>query len=382
MMNRDFLKTLLNTVSVSGNEEANQENILAYTKDFADCQETDAVGNVIITVNPQEGETRQRSDGGCCSADIPASVDASFARRPKVLLGGHIDEIGFRVTHITDSGLVRIQHAGGVRPRLYVGCPMQIIHETEENGTLVRKKVEGVSVVTDDILKNADLKDKDLQLDIGASSKEEAAAVVSPGDSVCADTTVHELLGDHFSCRALDDKTGAFVIIEAVRQAKEKGAACTIFANTTVGEETSGRGAWFAGTAVRPDCAVLVDVTWASDCPGTDPGETGQVKLGGGPVLCRSGMVNKQMNRLLEQIAAEKQIPVQYEVAGSNTYTDGDTVLQTGSGVPMALVSIPLRYMHSSVEVANWKDLENCIELISEFLMRITADFDYRPVKA
>ena len=123
-----------------------------------------------------------------------------------------------------------------------------------------------------------------------------------------------------------------------------------------------------------------MDVTWANDCPGTDPADTGDVKVGGGPVLCQSGMVNKKMNRLLEEIAAEKNIPVQYEVAGGRTATDGDTVLQTGNGVPIALVSVPLRYMHSSVELASYQDLENCIELISEFLVRINTSFTFLPI--
>ena len=354
-MNRDFLKELLGIVSVSGCEEAAQEAALAFGRSFAHKQITDAAGNALSVVNPE----------------APC----------RVLLGGHIDEIGFRVTHIDDQGLIRVQKAGGVRAALYMGAPMQIIHEAEEEGHVVRRKVEGVGVVTDDLLKKKDMADSDLILDIGASTKEEAEAVVSVGDPVCADTAVHELLGGRFSCRALDDKTGAFVILEAAKKAAESGAACGIYANTVVGEETSGRGAYYAAANVEPDCAIIVDVTWASDCPGTDPGETGHVKLGGGPVLCRSGMVNKPMNRLLEQIAAEKNIPVQYEVAGGRTYTDGDTMFKTGKGVPVALVSVPLRYMHSSVEIADWRDLEGCIDLIAEFLLRIHKDFDYRPVK-
>ena len=353
-MNREFLKELLNTVSVSGNEEANQEKALAFGKEFAHEQRVDAVGNAISVVNP----------GAAC----------------RVLLLGHMDEIGFRVSHVDDNGLVHVQKAGGVRPSLYVGAPMQIIHETVEDGRKVRCKVEGVGVITDDLLKNTEMKDKDLLVDIGAYSREEAEAVVSLGDSVCADTTVHELLNDNFSCRALDDKTGAFVVLEAAGLAAKKGAKAGIYANTVVGEETSGRGAYFAASAIRPSCAIAVDVTWASDCPGTDPAETGFVKLGGGPVLCLSGMVNKKMNELLARIAAEKGIPVQYEIAGGRTHTDGDTALYTGTGVPVALVSVPLRYMHSSVEVGNWKDLEGCIELIAEFLLRIDENFDYLPI--
>ncbi len=353
-MARTLLYKLLDTVSVSGNEEANQEIALAYGKGFAHKQITDAVGNAVSIVNPE----------AAC----------------RVLLCGHMDEIGFRVTHIDDDGFIRVQEAGSVRASLYVGAPMQIIHERVENGRTVRKKVSGVGVVNKDLLKNKDLEDSDLLIDIGANSREEAAAVVSVGDSVCADSQTRALLNDRISARALDDKSGAFVILEAARKAAEKGAACGIYANTCVGEETTGRGAYLAGSRLGPTCAIIVDVTWVSDSPGAEPGRTGEVRLGKGPVLCRSGIANKKMNALLEQIAEEQGISLQYEVAGGSTYTDGDTVLKTGLGVPVALVSVPLRYMHSSVEVADWKDIEACIDLIAEFLLRISADFDFRPV--
>ena len=346
-MNREFLKTLLNTVSVSGNEEANQRNALDFAKPFAHEQYADAVGNAVSVVNP---------DSTC-----------------RVLLCGHMDEIGFRVTHIDDKGFIHVQKAGGVRAKLYLGSPMQIIHDGQ--------KINAVGVVSKDLLGKEKLEDSDLIIDIGANSKDEAAALVCVGDSVCADTEVRELLNDRFTCRALDDKTGAFIILEAAKLAAERGATCGIYANTVAGEETTGRGAYFAAANVKPSCAIIVDVTWSSDSPDGDPNMNGEVKVGGGPVLCRSGMTNKAMNRLLEKIALEKGIPVQFEVAGGRTYTDGDDVLKTGAGVPLALVSIPLRYMHSSVEVGSWKDLEYCIELIAEFLCRIDEDFDYRPIR-
>ena len=350
-MNWDLLYTLLNTVSVSGNEEANQKNAMQYAKTFAHDRRVDAVGNAVAVVNP----------------DAPR----------RVLLCGHMDEIGFRVTYIDDRGFVHVQKAGGVRPKLYLGAPMQILHETEAG----YNKVCGVGAANDELLKKEEMKDSDLIIDIGASSREEAAKVVSVGDSVCADTQVREMLNDRITCRALDDKTGAFVILEAARLAAERGARCGIYACTTTGEETTGRGAYFAAANIQPECALIVDVTWASDAPDGDPAHTGEVKLGGGPVLCLSGTVNKVLNRRLEAAARAKNIPLQYEVAGGNTYTDGDTALATGAGVPVALVSIPLRYMHSSAEVASKKDLESAAELIAEFLCQMDEAADYRPIR-
>lgn len=345
-MNREFLKELLTTPSVSGQEETIQRKALAYGKQFAQERRTDPSGNVISVVNPQ----------------------AAF----KVLLCGHIDEIGFVVTHIDDEGRLHLAKAGGVRAKLYIGSPMQVWHEG--------RMVSGVVAVSPDLLKKEEVTAGDLIVDIGAGSKEEAMKAVSIGDPVCADVQVRELLNDQFTCRALDNRTGAFVILEAARRAAEKGASAGIYAATTVGEETTMRGAYYAASRVKPDCALAVDVTWASDAPGTDPAETGEVKLGGGPVLCMGSAVNKKMNRLLQKIAREKGIPVQWELAPGRTGTDGDSVNLTGQGVPMALVSIPLRYMHSSVEVGSWKDLENCVELVSEFLVQIREDFDFRPL--
>ncbi len=353
-MKKDFLIEMLNTVSVTGKEEPNQEVVLKYGKTFADKQIVDPAGNVINVVNPKA--------------------------KTKVLLCGHIDEIGFIVTHIDDKGMVHVQSAGGVSRKLYIGAPMQIIHETKTKGKVKRTKVQGVGVVNSDLLKKEKLENTDIIIDIGANKKEEAEKLVSIGDAVVADTTVRELLNDNFSCRAMDDKTGAFVITEAAKKAKKMGAKIGIYANTVTGEETGVGGAYFASSGIEPTCAIVVDVTDASDYPGMDPARGGDKKIGGGPVLCHSGMLNKKLNALLEDIAKEKEIPIQWEVSSGNTYTDSDTVFKTVKGIPVALISIPLRYMHSSVELGNWKDLENCIDLIAEALLRIDDKFDFNPL--
>ena len=236
--------------------------------------------------------------------------------------------------------------------------------------------VSGVVATSADLLKKDKIEASDLLVDIGAATKEEAQQVVSIGDPVCADVGVRELQNDCFTCRALDDRTGAFVVLEAAKEAAEAGAKLGIYAATTVGEETSGRGAYYASARIKPDCAIAVDVTWASDAPGTDPADTGEVKLGGGPVLCIASVVNKKMNALLQRTAEELGIAVQWEIATGRTGTDGDTANRAGEGIPMALVSIPLRYMHSSVEVGSWKDIEDCIHLLSGFLVRLSEEMD------
>ena len=277
-MNREFLKELLASPSVSGYEEAIQKKALAYGREFAHTQLTDPSGNAVSVVNPESPR--------------------------KVLLCGHIDEIGFVVTHIDDSGRLHLMGAGGVHPRLYLGSPVQVWHgET---------MVSGVIATSAELLKKDKTEISDLLVDIGAKTKEEALKAVAVGDPVCAEATVRELLNNCFTGRALDDRAGAFVVLEAARQAAAKGASLGIYAATTVGEETTGRGAYYAAARLKPDCAIAVDVTWASDAPGTNPGDTGEVKLGCGPVLCKASSVNKKLNALLEQTAAEKNIPLQW----------------------------------------------------------------------
>ena len=351
-MTRDFLIELLNNVSVTGNEEPCQEAVLKFGKDFADQQLIDPVGNVINVINPKS--------------------------EVKVLLVGHIDEIGFRVTHIDDKGFINVQSVGGVNHKLYLGSPVQIIHETRGKKKIERKKIEGVVAFNRDLLKKEKLENSDIIIDIGAKDKKDAEKLVSIGDSVVIDTSVHQLLNDNFSSRAMDDKTGSFVILEAAKKAKKKGAKIGIYANTATGEENTGRGAFFSSYGVKPTCAIAVDVTFASDYPGMDPARGGEVKIGGGPVLCHSGITNKKLNMLLEEIAKEKKIPIQWEVSGDHTYTDTDTLVKTG--IPSTLISIPLRYMHSAVELGNWKDLENTIDLIAEALLRIDKKFNFNPL--
>lgn len=348
-MDFTLLDTLLATPSVSGHEEPIQRAALNFGKPFASTQHVDAVGNVLQVIEP---------------------VGAGEAA-PTVLIMGHADEIGFIVTHIGADGLLHVARAGGVSAGLYVGTPVQIWHEG--------RMIPGVVATTDDLRKKGDVKPEDLLIDIGASSREEAAAAVAIGDPVCADVQARRLMGDNISCRGLDDKSGAFVVLEAARRAAMAGTKCRVVTATTVGEETTGRGAYFAAARFAPTCAIAVDVTWCSDAPGTDPAHTGEIALGKGPVLCLSSMVNKKMNALLTELAQAEGIPVQYELAPGRTATDGDTVMKAAAGVPMALISVPERYMHSSVEVVNLRDLEGCVRLLTAFLCRMEAGFDFAP---
>ena len=334
-MNQEFLFEMLDTMSVSGHEITLQKKVIAHMQPYAHEIRTDATGNVICVLNPE----------------------AEF----KVLLAGHIDEIGLVVTHIRSDGLLKVAKAGGIRPGVYPGHQVMIYHDGE--------KIPGV-VIYNDAMKG-DIKDKDLYIDIGAKDAENARKFVEEGDPVHLNTYHLPLQNDLLCARGIDDRGGAFIVLEALKKAKEMGCKIGVYTATTVGEETTTRGAYWAASQVKPNVAIAVDVTYAQDYPGTDPAESGDVKLGAGPVICNGSMANKKVNDLLKQCAKDKQIPYQLETFMGHTYTDADKMHQTGTGVVTALLSLPLRYMHSPSEVCHTQDISHAIELLAAFLCTI-----------
>ena len=335
-MNQEFLYEMLDTMSVSGNEIGLQKKVIKEMKPYADEICTDNTGNVICAVNPQ----------------------AEF----KVLLAGHIDEIGLIVTHICADGLLKVAKAGGIHPTAYPGHQVMIHHG--------EAKIPGV-VILNDAMTKGDIKDKDLYIDIGAKDAADARKYVEEGDPVHLNTYHLPLQNGLLCARGIDDRGGAFIVLEAMKKAKEMGCKIGVYAATTVGEETTGRGAYWAASKVKPQVAIAVDVTYAQDYPGTEPAESGDVKLGGGPVICNGSMANRKVNELLKKCARENDIPYQVESFLGKTYTDADTMHFTGDGVVTALVSLPLRYMHSPSEVCQIKDVENAVNLLAHFLCSI-----------
>lgn len=343
-MNKEFLYTLLDSMSVSGHEISLQKKIIAEMKPHCDQIRTDYTGNVITILNP----------------------DAPF----KVMLAAHIDEIGLIVTHIQEDGLLRVAKSGGIYARTYPGHQV-VIHGYA--GTLYG------AVVNNKDMDKAELKDGDLYIDIGAKDAADARKYVQEGDPVHLNTYHQEMLNGCLSARAVDDRGCAFIILEALKLAKEKGCKIGVYAATTVGEETTMRGAYWAGAAVQPNVAIAVDVTFASDYPGTSAKDSGSVKLGKGPVICNSSIANKKVNDLLKVCATAKGIPYQIESYMGRTGTDADKIHFTGTGVTTALLSLPLRYMHSPSEVCHMDDIENAIRLLAEFLCRIDETTDLDP---
>ena len=335
-MNNNFLNNLLNSISVSGYEEQVQDIVEEEMKDYVDEVRRDEMQNVTCVINP--------------NSDI------------RIMLSAHADEIGLMISNIREDGILQVIDRGGIVPSTYPGHAISI--KTSKG------IVYGVVEAYRELFKEKDLGTKQFLIDIGAKDREDALSYVSIGDPIVLDTTIRKLANDKFTARALDDRLGVYIIMEAIKRAKKEGCTVGVYAASTTGEETTKTGAYWTSTRINPSMAIVVDVTYTSDCSGMDPAEMGTVLLGGGPVLCNSPIVVKALNTKMEEWAKTAGIQIQREAASRLSYTDGDKIHFSNQGVPTVLVSIPLRYMHMPAEVADEKDVEGCIELISQFLIK------------
>ncbi len=348
MFNQDFLMELLNTASPSSMEMDIQRKWMAYVKEFADEVRTDNAGNVIGILNPE----------------------APF----KVLLAGHSDEIALVINRIDEQGFLHFDKVGGINPKAAVGMRVDVLGY---NG-----KVTGVIGVN--AQHHGGLKDDftlaDLFIDCGYKTKEEAEKVVQIGD-LCVYKTEPEILQDRYIAgRGLDNRTGSFIVAEVLKRLADKNLQVGVYAVSTVNEETNMGGAYFAAAGIEPTMAIACDVTFATDYPGVNKNKYGDIKLEGGPVLAKGAPINIKINQLLEKAAADLQLNVQYELTPRHTGTDADRMRLTGKGVPVSLVSLPLRYMHSPVETTSIKDIEEEITLLVEMISNLSGDESLNPL--
>lgn len=336
MLNWPFLTNLLDGITVSGLEHAAQDILRGQMEPIADEIRTDEIGDTICILNPNS----------------PL----------KILLSAHVDEIGLVVSAITDNGRLLVINRGGIIPATYPGHSVKIV---SAHGTIF-----GVVESYRDLFKKEDgLKASDFLIDIGVDKKKEAQALVPLGSPIVFDTPIRKIAGGRFTARALDDRLGVYIIMEALRKAKEKGCSSGVYSAATVGEETTKNGAYWTASRIKPDLAIVVDVTYTSDYSGTKTADSGEVTLGGGPVLCNGPLVVRSLNEKMTRCAKKLGITIQIEAASHLSYTDADKIHFAGDGVPTVLVSIPLRYMHHPAEMADSRDVEQCIDLIVEFLM-------------
>ena len=348
---KEFLIRLLETPSPSGFERPVQEVVREYVASFADQTTTDLHGNVIACKNP----------------DAPL----------RVMLAGHADQIGLLVSHIDSDGFIYTQTIGGWDPQQLIGQRMTIWAESGPIPAVIARKA--IHLLTDEERKQV-VKAKDLWLDIGAKDKEEASSVVKIGDPVTLELGYQEMRNNLANAPAMDDKTGLWVCVEALRRAALAGGLnVALYAVSTVQEEIGLRGATTSAYGINPHVGIAVDVTHATDCPTIDKKQEGEIKLNGGPVVYRGPNMNPRVVERLVSAAKSKELQIQMAASGRGTGTDANAIQISRAGVAAGLVSVPNRYMHSAVEMISLDDIDRCADLLAAFALGIEADADFTP---
>jgi endoglucanase len=305
-----------------------------------------------------------------------ASLNESGA--PRVMLAGHMDEIGLMVSHVTDSGYLYTRAIGGWDGQVLPGQRAWVRSKAGRVlGVIGRKPIH----LLDDDDKKKVVKVEDLWIDIGATSKADALKVVEIGDPVVLAHSPGHLSDDLLVARGVDDRIGAFVALEALRLLKRLKPKTAVFAVATVQEEIGLRGARTSAYGLDPTVGIAVDVCHATDTPGTE-GEKkklGEITLGKGPVLARGPNINPRLFDLCVEVAKKAKVPYQIEPAPAGTGTDANAMQLSRAGMATALVSIPNRYMHSPCEVVSLSDVENAAKLIAHVVAALDATTDLVP---
>ena len=336
----EFLKRLVNTPSPTGNELQGQRVWMDYAKQFADEAWSDAYGNCVAVLNK----------GGS----------------PRLMLAGHADEIAMTVNFINKEGFIYVRRLGGVDPGIMRGQRVHIhTRRGPVNGVIGNvaphlTKQEGERKVP---------KVEELFIDIGAGNRAEAEKIVRIGDPITLEDQFDVLRGDLAVARAFDNRIGTFAVAEALRLLKggKKKFAAEVIAVSNIMEEVGLLGARQIAYTLKPDAALVVDVTHATDYPCVNQCAHGDVKIGHGPTVTHGGCNHPVIVERLETVAHEQGIALQHEAMSNTSGTDTDAIFWTRGGIPSALISLPNRYMHSPVEVVSLKDLEQIPKLMAAF---------------
>lgn len=347
---RDFFYSLIRTPSPSGYEERIQSVIKDNMKDVADEIRVDVHGNLIAAINP----------------------DAPY----RVMLAGHCDQIGLIVNYIDAEGFVYVLSLGGWDPQTLVGVRVTIWgRKGPVEGVIGRKAIH---LLTEEERRRVP-KVTDLWVDIGVDSKAEAEEYVRVGDAGTIPLDCKELLNNRVAAPATDDKSGVWVVMEALRRINRDKLNVGVFAVSTVQEEVGLRGARTSSFGIDPDLGIAVDVTHATDTPTIDKKISGEIKLGGGPVIGKGPNMNMKLVDSLLDVACANEIPYQLAAENRITGTDAASIQVNRVGVATGLISIPNRYMHTPVEIVSWSDMDNAANLLARFCESLTKDVSFIP---
>ena len=348
-----FLEALINSPSPSGFEEPAQHVVFERMRKYCDEVTSDVHGNVIGSINAK--------------AEL------------RVMLAGHVDHIGLMVKHITDAGFLHFASIGGVDLGIVAGQKVLIHSKNGPVPGVIGKKA--VHLMTpEDRKKVPEL--KDLFIDVGVDSRKKAEKLVFLSDPVTFVAPYHRLAGDTVAGGGFDDAVGSFVVVEVMRLLARRRPKVAVFGVSTVQEELGLRGARTSAFDIDPHAGIAIDVTHASDYPGSDKITCGEVTLGKGPVLHRGANMNSVLSEMMVNTAKKRRIPYQFTGEPRSTGTDANVIQINRAGVAATLVSIPNRYMHTPVEVVNLKDLDNAARLITETIRALTERADFRPLVA
>ncbi len=326
-----------------------------------------------------------REEAEAFASDVRVDVNGnSYATvggegSPRVMLAGHIDEIGLQITHIDEEGYLYVDEIGGWDPQVLVGQRMTILAQNRDVAGVVGKKA--IHLLRPEERSKAS-KTRQLWVDVGAGSRDEVAELgIRVGDPMVISQGMVHLAGDLIASRAIDDRVGAFVVLEAIRLLSADPPVASATAVATVQEEIGyqGGGARTSAYSLEPDVAIVVDVTFSTDVPDIEKKQLGEHELGGGPVLSRGSAAHDRVFEMLASVAEDEGIAYTIQAAPKATRTDADGIHLTRQGVPTGLVSVPNRYMHSPNEVVSVEDLYNTAELIAAFIRRLGPDTDFTP---
>jgi putative aminopeptidase FrvX len=308
------------------------------------------------------------------------TLGTSFARvraadgAPTLALVGHIDQIGIAVTNIEDNGLLSVTTIGGMVPETLVGQRVEFLtSDGRVTGAIARKRL-----APEQVRDRPRLEHGDLHVDIGARDREDAERLVRVGDAAVWVGPPAELPNGRLLSRALDNRIGAYVALEAARRVAETGdARVDVVAVAAVQEEIGLYGARAAAFGLDPQFAVVIDVTVATDYPGGDPRRAGRIDLGSGTMIARGPMLNKDLVDRLADTAEAEEIAHAFEVYTRTTMTDADELHLARAGIPTALLSVPTRYVHSPNELCDLADVEATVQLLVALAQGLDRDVSF-----
>lgn len=344
---RDFLYRYLNNFSPTGFESEGQKIWMEYLRPYVDDFIIDPYGSVAAVINP--------------GTDY------------KVVLEAHADEISWFVSYINSDGFIYVKRNGGSD---HIIAPAKRVRIFGDKGE-VRGVFGWPAIHTRKSGSDEAPKLTNIFIDIGAKNDKEVFEMgIRPGCVLVFDDQLEELNEKFLVGRALDNRIGGFMIAEVARRMKEKGVQLpyTLYIVNSVQEEVGLRGAEMMANRLKPDVAVITDVTHDSQTPMIDKVEQGDIGCGRGPVLTVGPAVHNKLLKHLSDLARNIEIPIQFDAASRSTGTDTDAFAYSNAGVPSALISLPLRYMHTTVEMAHKQDVEQIIQLMQAFAEGLPKD--------